>query len=271
MTFGLSATIRTARIHCGARRQVVRARQVRDAVRRHRQGGGGIGHRLVGGVEGRAGDVDRVERGQRVRRGCRNGPRRGRRRGSRWGGRERRQYGVERRRGVQGPRFRLIGGCRCARPSCRRPRRSCPRSVARRRAAEAAACASSAASTMGASSAGGGGGSGASSAASTMRCFAQRGGRRRQRRMRAARRIGQRGRQRVDGRGLSGPEGERTGRLGRRWQFTVDGRGVERLRLLDDIARRRAGQRPPQTGHAPLPWVASTRSATAICSSLVAM
>lgn len=36
------------------------------------------------------------------------------------------------------------------------------------------------------------------------------------------------------------------------------------------VARGRAGQRPPHTGHAPRPWVASTRSATAICCSRVA-
>ena len=183
-----------ARIHCGARRQAVRARQVRDAVRKRGQGRGRIGHRLVGRVEGRAGDVDIVERGQRVRCGCRDRPRRGRRRG---GGRERRQYGIERRWGVQGPLLWLIGGWRCDVPVVaerdgrvvdRRSvdRRSVDGRRRRQRRVEGDV---------------------------DDRCL---GRRRRQRRIQRSgigcRRVGQRGRQRVNRRRLVAAAGERTDR-----------------------------------------------------------
>ena len=110
-TLGLCAPS-TRRIHGGARRAV---RPGWPGAEPPRAGRNLTGHRLVGRVECRVGDVDGVERRQRVGAGG-SAAGGGRRAARRCGRREPadRQYGVQRRTGVQCPHLRAVDRCRRA-------------------------------------------------------------------------------------------------------------------------------------------------------------
>ena len=287
-------------VHRGARRQVLRAGQMRDLGRRHRQI---AGHRLVGRVEARAQEcrpsspvpTDRVAGAASDRRGpeqegpggagssgggamCSDhscGPSAGAsgatsQSGCRWGcfeahGRREARAVADigrrrRRQRVAGGRSAGAGGSgsRSRRQVSRQTRQLdgaglSERSIEHgcrggRRQSGASSATASGAGGGGSSGAGGGGSSGA-------------GGRRR---------VRQRGGHRVDRRLWRRRDGIAGGGGGSSPFRPTASRALSTACLGSSTTLRGVAlDRPrPQTGHAPRPWLPSTRSATAICSSL---